>query len=45
MTYWEKKLEEFEEALELELAMDEKNEDMIRLIKFEIDICKGEING
>jgi len=43
--YWEKKLAEFEEALELEMAMDEKNDGMIKLLKEEIENCKREING
>ena len=43
--YWEEKLAEFEEALELEMAMDEKNDAMIKLLKEEIENCKREING
>ncbi len=43
--YWEEKLAEFEEALELEMAMDEKNDEMIRLLRAEIENCKREING
>lgn len=45
MQYWEEKLAEFEEALESEMAMDEKNDGMIRLLKEEIENCKREING
>ena len=43
--YWEEKLAEFEEALELEMAMDEKNDEMIKLLREEIENCKREING
>ena len=43
--YWEEKLSEFEEALELEMAMDEKNDAMIKLLREEIENCKREING
>jgi len=43
--YWEEKLAEFEEALELEMAMDEKNDAMIKLLREEIENCKREING
>lgn len=45
MQYWEEKLAEFEEALESEMAMDEQNDGMIRLLKEEIENCKREING
>jgi len=45
MEYWEEKLAEFEEALELEMAMDEKNDAMIKLLREEIENCKREING
>lgn len=45
MEYWEEKLAEFEEALELEMAMDEKNDEMIKLLREEIENCKREING
>ena len=45
MEYWEEKLAEFEEALELEMAMDEKNDTMIKLLREEIQNCKREING
>ena len=45
MDYWEEKLAEFEEALELEMAMDEKNDEMIKLLREEIENCKREING
>lgn len=45
MEYWEEKLAEFEEALELELSMDEQNDGMIKLLKEEIENCKREING
>jgi len=45
MEYWEEKLVEFEEALELEMAMDEKNDTMIKLLREEIQNCKREING
>ena len=43
--YWEEKLAEFEEALELEMAMDEKNDAMIKLLREEIENCKRELNG
>ncbi len=45
MEYWEEQLVEFEEALELEMAMDEKNDTMIKLLREEIQNCKREING
>lgn len=45
MEYWKEKLAEFEEALELELAMEEKNDEMIKLLREEIENCKREING
>jgi len=45
MDYWEEKLAEFEEALDSELAMEEKNDEMIKLLKEEIENCKREING
>jgi len=43
--YWEERLAEFEEALELEMAMDEKNDAMIKLLREEIENCKRELNG
>ena len=45
MEYWKEKLAEFEEALESELAMEEKNDEMIKLLREEIENCKREING
>lgn len=37
--YWEAKLAEFNEAIEAEMSMDEKNDEMIKLLKFERDEC------
>lgn len=37
--YWESKLAEFEEAIELEMQMENPNNDMLKLLKFEKEEC------
>jgi hypothetical protein len=44
LEYWEEKLVEFEEALEREREPELRNDDMIRLLKREIEYCKKEIH-
>ena len=44
MEYWQEKLAEFQEALVAEFEMEEQNEQMIKLLKFEIETCQREID-
>jgi len=43
LEYWEACLKEFEEALELEIIMPERNHDMYKLLKEEISMCEQNI--
>lgn len=43
LEYWQEKLAEFEEALQLEEQMEEREDSMLRLLKMEIDSCKEQI--
>lgn len=44
LEYWQEKLAEFQEALELELQMEEREDSMYRLLKLEIEHCQEQIN-
>lgn len=37
--YWQLKLSEYQEALESELQMDDRNDDMVKLLKNNIEEC------
>lgn len=38
-SFWQEKIEEYREALESELQMEERNDDMIKLLKQNIEEC------
>ena len=40
LEYYEEKLQEFTEALEAEKSFEQENESMIKLLRFEISLCK-----
>lgn len=44
MEFWEEKLQEYKEALDAELQMDERNDDMIQYLKFSIQECLKELS-
>lgn len=44
LEYWQEKLAEFQEALQLEEQMDEREHSMYRLLKMEIEYCQNQIN-
>lgn len=44
LEYWQEKLVEFQEALQLEEQMDEREDSMYRLLKLEIKYCQTQIN-
>jgi hypothetical protein len=44
MEFWEEKLQEYKEALDAELQMDERNDDMINLLKFYIKECSSRLS-
>lgn len=43
LEYWQEKLAEFQEALQLEELMDEREDSMYRLLKMEIEHCQEQI--
>lgn len=43
--YWEKCLEEFEEALMAEKSQDEINDEQLKLLKKEIEYCKEQLKN
>lgn len=44
MEDWQQWLEDFEEALANELSFEEPNDEMIKLLKKEIEYCKDMLN-
>ena len=44
MEYWKLKLQEYQEALDSEKEMDVVNDDMIRLLKQNIQECLNQIH-
>lgn len=44
MGFWSQKLQEYQEALDAELQMEERNDDMIQYLKFSIQECLRELN-
>ena len=43
LEYWQRCLEEFQEAVESEHSMDEKNKEMIKMLKSDIEYCQSRI--
>lgn len=43
MSFWQEKLKEYQEALASELQMEERNDDMIKLLKRNIEECSKQI--
>lgn len=43
MSFWQEKLEEYQEALTSELQMEERNDDMIKLLKRNIEECSNQL--
>jgi hypothetical protein len=44
MGFWDDKLAEYQEALESELQMEERNDDMINLLKERIEECSSQLS-
>lgn len=44
MSFWEDKLEEYQEALASELQMEERNDDMINLLKERVQECLSQLS-
>lgn len=44
MGFWNQKLQEYQEALASELQMEERNDDMIKLLKNNIEECLNRLN-
>lgn len=44
MGFWNQKLQEYQEALDAELQMEERNDDMIKLLKFYIEECSNRLS-
>lgn len=44
MGFWSQKLQEYQEALDAELQMEERNDDMINLLKFYIKECLSHLS-
>lgn len=44
MSFWEEKLEEYQEALASELQMEERNDDMVQLLQNNIEECLNRLN-
>jgi hypothetical protein len=44
MSFWQEKLDEYREALESELLMDERNDDMIQLLQNNIEECLSRLS-
>ena len=44
MSFWQEKLEEYQEALASELQMEERNDDMIKLLKNNIEECLNRLS-
>lgn len=44
MGFWNQKLQEYQEALAFELQMEERNDDMIKLLKNNIEECLNRLN-
>ena len=44
MSFWEDKLEEYQEALASELQMEERNDDMVQLLQNNIEECLNRLN-
>ena len=44
MSFWQEKLEEYQEALASELQMEERNDDMIQLLQNNIEECLNRLN-
>lgn len=42
--YWQDKLAEFQEALAAEQEMEEPNDSMLKLLKYEIDECLKQLS-
>lgn len=45
LDYWQEKLAEYQEAYAAEMEMEEKNQDMIKLLKFSILSCEEHIGA
>ena len=43
MSFWQEKLEEYQEALASELQMEERNDNMIKLLKRNIEECSNQL--
>ena len=44
MSFWQEKLDEYQEALVSELQMEERNDDMIKLLKNNIEECLNQLS-
>lgn len=44
MSFWQEKLEEYQEALASELQMEERNDDMVQLLQNNIEECLNRVN-
>ena len=44
MSFWQEKLEEYQEALASELQMEERNDDMVQLLQNNIEECLNRLN-
>lgn len=45
LEYWQEKLAEYQEAHAAEMEMEEKNQEMIRLLELSIASCEEYIGG